>query len=142
MRFSIQILNNLNNAISKSETVRPELGGFPYLAECLREEGFTKNTWFLPSGDSFYFTKENSLVIPGKSLINDVTTYPPYSKDKLINTLRADQAGQITFPEFLMKTWKSGIVKYEVNFIDRYVVYYGADGEEYKESYPAVEINL
>ncbi len=40
-----------------------------------------------------------------------------------------------------MNTWKSGVVKYEVNFIDRYVDYYGANVEEYKEIYPAVEIN-
>lgn len=137
----MKLLNDLKNAMSKSEKVRPKVGGFPYLAECLREEGFTKNTWYLPSGDSFYFTSEDSLVIPGKPLIKDITIYPTYSEEKLINALRKDQEGQTTFPEFLMNTWKSGIVKYEVNFIERYVIYYGADGEEYKETYPAVEIN-
>ena len=137
----MKLLNNLKKAISKSEKVRPKVGGFPYLAQCLREEGFIKNTWYLPSGDSFYFTPEDSLVIPGTSLIEDIATYPPYSKEKLISALRADQSGETTFPEFLMNTWKSGIVKYEVNFIERYVIYYGAAGEEYKETYPSVEIN-
>lgn len=137
----MKLQNNLQNAMSKSEKVRPKIGGFPYLAECLREEGFIKNTWYLPSGDSFYFSKEDSLVIPGKSLIEDITVYPSYSEEELIRALRTDQAGKSTFPEFLMNTWKSGVVKYEVNFIDRYVVYYGANGEEYKEIYPAVEIN-
>lgn len=28
------------NAMEKSEKVRPKVGGFPYLAECLRREGF------------------------------------------------------------------------------------------------------
>ncbi|KXT63524.1 DUF1398 family protein [Lactococcus sp. DD01] len=55
--------------------------------------------------------------------------------------MRTDQAGQTSFPEFLMNTWKAGIVKYEVNFTDRYVIYYGANGEEYKEAYSAVELN-
>ncbi|MFK4955301.1 DUF1398 family protein [Lactococcus garvieae] len=137
----MNLQNNLQNAMSKSEKVRPKIGGFPYLAECLREEGFIKNTWYLPSGDSFYFSKEDSLVIPGKSLIEDIAVYPSYSEEKLIRALRSDQAGKSTFPEFLMNTWKSGVVKYEVNFIDRYVVYYGANGEEYKEIYPAVKIN-
>lgn len=137
----MKLQNNLKNAMTKSEKVRPKIGGFPYLAECLREEGFIKNTWYLPSGDSFYFSKEDSLVIPGKSLIDDITVYPSYSEEELIRALRTDQAGKSTFPEFLMNTWKSGVVKYEVNFIDRYVVYYGANGEEYKEIYPAVEIN-
>lgn len=137
----MKLQNNLQNAISKSEKVRPKIGGFPYLAECLREEGFIKNTWYLPSGDSFYFSKEDSLVIPGKALFEDITVYPSYSEEELIRALRTDQAGKTTFPEFLMNTWKSGVVKYDVNFIDRHVVYYGANGEEYKEIYPAVEIN-
>lgn len=137
----MKLLNALKNAMSKSEKVRSKVGGFPYLAECLREEGFTKNSWYLPSGDSFYFTSEDSLVIPGQPLIGNITTYPTYSEEKLINALRSDQKGQTTFPEFLMNIWTSGIVKYEVNFIERYVVYYGADGEEYKETYPAIEIN-
>lgn len=137
----MKLKNHLKNAMAKSKKVRPKVGGFPYLAECLRDEGFTKNTWYLPSGDSFYFTKEDSLVIPGTPLIEDMTTYPPYSKVKLISALRADQSGKTTFPEFLMNTWKAGVVKYEVHFIERYVIYYGADNEEYKETYPAVEIN-
>lgn len=137
----MKLLNNLTNAMSKSEKVRPKVGGFPYLAECLREEGFTKNTWFLPSGDSFYFTTEETLVIPGKPLIEAITSYPAFSKNKLINALRADQAGQTTFSEFLLNTLEAGVVKYEVDFIERYVIYYGVNGEEYKETYPPVEIN-
>ena len=90
----MKLLNNFKNAMAKSEKVRPKIGGFPYLAECLREEGFTKNTWYLPSGDSFYFTSEDSLVIPGKPLIGDITTYPTYSEEKLINALRSDQSGK------------------------------------------------
>lgn len=137
----MELLNKLKNAMSKSEKVRPKVGGFPYLAECLREEGFTKNIWYLPSGDSFYFTEDDSLVIPGTPLVENITTYPSYSKDKLISALRIDQNGQTTFPEFLSNTWQSGIVKYEVNFIERYVVYYGAADEEYKETYPSVNLN-
>lgn len=54
---------------------------------------------------------------------------------------RIDQAGEIVFPEFLMNAWKSGIVKYDVNFLNRVVVYYRVNGEEYKESYQAVTID-
>ncbi|AMG51536.1 DUF1398 domain-containing protein (plasmid) [Enterococcus gallinarum] len=137
----MRLLNNLENAIARSEKARPKIGGFPYLAECLRQEGFTKNIWYLPSGDSFYFSKEESMVIPGKSLIKDVSKTPLFSDRELITALRADQAGKTTFPEFLMNTWQSGVVKYEVNFIERYVIYYGSNNEEYRENYPTVEIN-
>ncbi|MDB1717979.1 DUF1398 family protein [Enterococcus entomosocium] len=137
----MRLHDRLKNAMSRSLRVQPQIGSFPYLAECLRLEGFSKNTWYLPSGDSFYFSKEDSLVIPGKSLIEQVSSCPSFSKEKLIKALRADQVGQTTFEEFLMETWKSGIVKYEVNFIEREVIYFGANGEEYKEAYPEVTIN-
>lgn len=137
----MKLLTPFKRAMLKSEKNRPESIGFPYLAECLREEGFIKNIWYLPSGDSFYLSKDDSLVIPGKSLIEEVTASPYFSKEKLINSLRADQAGQTTFLEFLLNIWESGVVKYEVNFNEHYVVYFGIRGEQYKEHYPEVEIN-
>lgn len=136
----MKLLTNLQNAMSKSEEFRPKIGGFPYLAECLRKEGFTRNIWYLPSGDSFYFSKSDSMVIPGKSLIEGISSYSPFSEEELIKALRADQIGKTNFPEFLMNAWKSGVVRYEVNLIDRYVTYYGVNNEEYKETYPAVGV--
>ncbi|MFP8918498.1 DUF1398 family protein [Enterococcus innesii] len=117
------------------------MGSFPYLAECLRQEGFVKKSWYLPSGYSFYFLGEEVLVIPGKALIDQVTPFPSFSEEKLIKALRADQAGQTTFTEFLMTTWASGIVNYEMNFRERTVAYYGLNNEEYKEAYSEVELN-
>ena len=84
----MKLLNNFKNAMAKSEKVRPKIGGFPYLAECLREEGFTKNTWYLPSGDSFYFTSEDSLVIPGKPLIGDMVLLRSLKIKRALSELR------------------------------------------------------
>lgn len=44
------------------------------------------------------------------------------------------------FPEFLLATWRAGVVRYDVDFIARTCAYYGCHGEEYVESYPAVEL--
>lgn len=137
----MKLLERLKNAMNRLERVKPETGSFPYLAECLRQEGFVKNSWHLPSGDSFYFSGEEVLVVPGKALIDQATPCPAFSEEKLIKALRADQAGQTTFTEFLMATWESGIVNYEVNFRERTVTYYGSNNEEYKEAYPEVELN-
>jgi len=46
-----------------------------------------------------------------------------------------------TFPEFLAATWRAGVVHYDVDFTARNVTYYGSNGEEYVESYPAMEID-
>jgi len=54
--------------------------------------------------------------------------------------LRTDQAGESTFPEFLAASWRAGVIRYDVNFAARTVTYYGCNGEEYTEAYPAVDL--
>jgi uncharacterized protein YbcV (DUF1398 family) len=54
--------------------------------------------------------------------------------------LRIDQAGQSTFSEFLAASWRAGVVRYEVDFAERTVGYYGCNGEVYVEAYPAVDL--
>lgn len=46
----------VEGAMKKAETIRPKVGGFPYLAECLREAGVLKNVWTLPAGQSTFWT--------------------------------------------------------------------------------------
>jgi len=79
-------------------------------------------------------------VVPGTPLINVVADVPPFNRDALTTALRTDQAGESTFPEFLMAAWKAGVVGYEVDFAARACTYYGTGGEKYVESYPAVEV--
>lgn len=38
-------------------------------------------------------------------------------------------------------SWRAGVVRYDVEFAVRTVVYFGSNGEEYVESYPAIEIS-
>jgi uncharacterized protein YbcV (DUF1398 family) len=119
---------------------RPKAGGFPYLAEALRRAGVTKNIWFLPACQSLYLTNEGPVVTQGKPLISGTTDVPAFNREALIRALRTDQAGESTFPEFLEATWRSGVVRYDVDLAARTVAYCGCNGEEYVESYPAVEI--
>jgi uncharacterized protein YbcV (DUF1398 family) len=58
----------------------------------------------------------------------------------LIKALRADQAGQTTFQQFLEASWNAGVVKYDVDFAARTVTYYGVNGEAYIEEYPAITL--
>jgi uncharacterized protein YbcV (DUF1398 family) len=66
---------------------------------------------------------------------------PAFDRDTLIAALRIDQAGESTFPEFLKATWPAGVVRYDVDFAARTVAYFGCNGEEYIEAYPAVRIS-
>jgi uncharacterized protein YbcV (DUF1398 family) len=76
----------------------------------------------------------------GTPLVSEITDVPGFDRDALIAALRTDQAGQSTFPEFLNASWRAGVVRYDVNFAARTCTYYGATGEEYVESYPAVDV--
>ncbi len=134
------IQQKLQSAMAYAMKNRPKVGGFPFLAECLRKAGVEKNIWSLPSAQSIYITKEGSVVNQGTPLISGMSDVPIFNEEILIKALRTDQAGESTFIEFILSAWNAGVVSYEVDFINRTVSYRGALGEEYVESYPKVEV--
>jgi uncharacterized protein YbcV (DUF1398 family) len=134
-------IDNLTEATTRAAAVRPKVGGFPYLAETLRQAGVTRNVWSLPSCQSLYLTQEGPVVMQGTPLVTGAVDVPPFDRDALVKALRIDQAGKSTFPEFLYSTWRAGIIRYDVNFDARTVAYQGCNGEEYVEAYPAVEVS-
>lgn len=133
-------IDNLTKAMKLAETVRPRVGGFPYLAEVLRKAGVTRNVWSLPSCQSLYVTQEGSVVMQGAALVKGAVDVPAFDEGALIKALRVDQAGENTFPEFLDATWRAGVVRYDVDLEARTVAYQGCNGEEYIEAYPTVTV--
>jgi uncharacterized protein YbcV (DUF1398 family) len=133
-------VEKLQAALQRAMADRPKVGGFPYLAETLRRAGVTRNTWTLPACQSVYLANFGPVVTQGTPLISGTADVPPFNRDALITALRIDQAGQSTFPEFLDASWRAGVVRYDVDFAARTVAYYGCNGEEYIEDYPAVDI--
>jgi uncharacterized protein YbcV (DUF1398 family) len=133
-------IDNLMEAMKFAQANRPRVGGFPYLAEVLRKAGVTRNVWSLPSCQSLYLTQEGPVVMQGTPLVNGAVDVPAFDEAALIHALRADQAGESTFPQFLDATWKAGIVRYDVDLEARTVAYQGCHGERYIEAYPAVNV--
>ena len=119
---------------------RPKIGGFPYLAECLKQAGVTKNVWFLPSANCLYYINKDLLANQGQPLIKQLTTVPIFDKDALIEAIRTDQSGKSTFPEFLTSIWNAGVITYVVDFTNRTTTYLGSHNESYCEDYPAVVV--
>ena len=134
-------IENLNAALQRAMAGRPKVGGFPYLAETLRRAGVTRNLWFLPACESLYLTKDGPVVIQGTPLVSGIADVPAFNQEALITALRTDQAGNSTFPEFIWASWRAGVVRYDVDFAARTVAYYGCNGEEYIEAYPAAEVD-
>lgn len=121
-------------------SIRPSIGGFPVLAEVLRQAGVRLNRWSLPSCQSLFIMTEGAVVQQGTPLVMGVCEIPKFDRQALITALRADQEGRSTFPEFLQSTWKAGVIGYEVDLLGRTVTYVGVNGETYFEDYPAVEV--
>lgn len=134
------ITEKLTEAQRYAMSIRPKIGGFPVLAEVLRQAGVQINRWSLPSCQSIYLMKDGSVVQQGTPLATGIHEIPKFDRDALIAALRTDQEGRGTFPEFLQAAWKAGVVGYDVDFTARKVIYYSSTGESYLEEYPAVEV--
>lgn len=131
---------NLQAAQERAAAIRPKVGGFPYLAETLRRAGVTRNVWSLPACQSLFFTNDGPVVMQGTPIASGFMDVPTFDREALISALRRDQAGNSTFPEFVAASWAAGVVRYDVDFVERTVRYYGCHGEEYVEAYPMVEV--
>lgn len=132
-------IENLESAQRRALAGRPKVGGFAYLAETLRRAGVTRNIWTLPAGQALYLTTQGAVVSQGSCLISGNAEVPLFDEKALVVAIRSDQAGASTFPQFLAACWRAGVVQYEVDFDARSVSYRGCNGDEYVESYPAIE---
>ena len=109
-------IENLQAAQKHAMAIRPKVGGFPYLAETLRRAGVTRNIWSLPACQSIYLTDKGPVVMQGTPLVSGAADIPAFDRESLIRALRADQAGESTFPGFLAACWRAGVVRYDVDF--------------------------
>ncbi|MFJ1566760.1 DUF1398 family protein [Streptomyces erythrochromogenes] len=131
-------ISHLQVALERGAAVRPKVGGFPHLAESLRRAGVSHCRMAVPSNAFLYLTERGNVVVQGEPLVTGFAAAPPFDRAGLIAALRADQAGETTFPEFVRGCWNAGIVWYDVDTAARTCTYYGADGESYTEDYPSV----
>lgn len=136
-----QATKNLQQAQRRAMQIRPAVGGFPVLAEVLRQAGVRRNLWYLPSAQSVYITELGPVVTQATPLTTGTVDVPSFDEQALVRALRRDQAGETSLPEFLLATWKAGIVSYEVDFEARTVTYYGAGDESYTEVYDAAMVS-
>ena len=103
------ITATVQNAQRRAAEIRPKVGGFPVLAEVLRQAGIHRNEWTLPAAQTLYLTDAGAVVEPATPLISAMSEVPAFDRDAVIDALRADQAGHTTFPQFLTALWTAGV---------------------------------
>jgi uncharacterized protein YbcV (DUF1398 family) len=134
------LTDTIHNAQRRAAEIRPAVGGFPVVAEVLRQAGVRRNERTLPAGQNVYVTDTGAAIEPTVSLVSELSDVPAFDRDAVIDAIRADQAGHTTFPEFLAAIWAAGVTGYVVDLDQRTVTYSGIDDKTYVESYPAVEV--
>ncbi|WP_052443176.1 DUF1398 family protein [Streptacidiphilus neutrinimicus] len=136
----IDTISHLQAAMERGAAARPKVGGFPYLAESLRQAGVTRCRMAVPAGAFLYLTQHGNVVVQGEPLVTGFAAAPRFDEAALIAALRTDQAGESTFPEFVRSCWSAGVVWYDVDTAARTCTYFGTDGESYTEHYPSVAL--
>lgn len=134
------IIGSITAAQERGMSVRPRVGGFPFLAESLRQAGVREYQFDVPSASAVLVTDAGTVLQPGTALRSQMTVVPPFDRDAVRESLRADQAGETTFPEFVESTFRAGVVRYTVDLDERTCTYLGVRGESYIEHYPVVEL--
>jgi len=135
-----KLVEQLMEAQRHAMAIRPKVGGFPVLAEVLRQAGVRRNRWTLPSCQSVFEMDQGAVVQQGSALVSGLHEIPSFDRESLIAALRADQEGRSTFAQFLSSAWKAGVIGYDVDFTARRVTYFGANGASYLEDYTAVDL--
>jgi uncharacterized protein YbcV (DUF1398 family) len=135
-----KLSEKLIQAQKHAMSIRPKVGGFPVLAEVLRQAGVHINSWSLPSCQSIFLMEDGAVVQQGTPLLTGTHDIPEFDEDAVIAAIRADQKGVSTFPEFLKAVWEAGVIGYDADFIGRKVTYFGSNGESYEEEYPSVKV--
>ena len=133
-------IDNLTEAQKFAMSIRPKVGGFPYLAQGLRAAGVTRNSWCLRLVNLYLSLNLALSCNQASSLISGACEVARFKRDSLFHALRTDQAGKSSFPEFLKSSREAGVVNNDVDLENRKVTCHGVHGESDVEAYPAVEI--
>src|ERR1700679_881592 len=84
------------------------------------------DTFYLPTGE----THTEKMTIPPTKIPEDL------SQSGIVAAIRAVQADEIRYPEFLRQAMAAGIIAYWVFIAGRKVIYFGRKGEVHLEEFP------
>ena len=93
-----------------------------YCADLVRGE----DIFFMPNGE----THMERMTLPSTKIAEH------FSKPGIVAAVRAAQADQIRYPEFLTRAMAAGTAAYWAFLTGRRVIYFGRDGEFHVEEFP------
>jgi uncharacterized protein YbcV (DUF1398 family) len=136
----MSLVETVTAAQARGARLRPAVGGFPYLAESLRQAGITHIAVTVPSWTTVLTTTTGSVIQQGTPMFEGPLDVPAFDQDAFLEALRADQEGRMAFPDWMEATWRAGVTWYEVDLEAHTCTYRSPSGESYVEDYLAVEL--
>jgi uncharacterized protein YbcV (DUF1398 family) len=134
-------VTRLVEAQALAAAVRPRVGGFPYLAEALRQAGIERHRYVVPAGLGVFSSGVGTAVQQSIPIVSGVESTARWDVSALVAALRADQAGRTSFPRFAEACWEAGVLEFEVDLIARTCTYRGSGADDVLvEHYSAVDL--
>jgi uncharacterized protein YbcV (DUF1398 family) len=149
MQHNDNMLSNVSNAElvanarARGMRQRPRVGGFPYLAEALRQSGIHTVHCDVASRTTTYRTPSGVVVDLHAPLTTGLAELAAFDSDAVIAAIRDDQRGESTYDEFMNAIWHAGVLTYDIDLTARTCTYVGADPttDAYREQYSAVDLH-
>jgi len=139
--MTTNLVETVQQAQRRGAAARPRVNGFPYYAEALRVAGITAVETSVATGGSIYHLADGAVAQTSDPIAGSVSAVPDWDEAALIAAIRADQAGQTTFADFLADSWKAGVIRFRVDLTDHTCTYFGAAGHRYVEAFPTVALD-
>jgi uncharacterized protein YbcV (DUF1398 family) len=108
---------------------------FPEVVRQLLEAGVESYCADLVRGEEIFYMPDGSthvekMTLPAEKIADD------FSQTGIVSAIRAAQADQIRYPEFVKRATAAGIAVYWVFLTGRKVIYFGRKGEFHVEEFP------
>jgi uncharacterized protein YbcV (DUF1398 family) len=136
----VTLIDTITTAQAQGAAARPDTNGFPVLAESLRRAGVTRIEVTVPAWTTVLTTERGSIIQQGAPMMSGSAEVPAFDRAGFVASLRAEQEGRLTYPEWMAATWHAGVVWYVVDLAARTCTYRSPAGDHYVEDYPAVEL--
>jgi uncharacterized protein YbcV (DUF1398 family) len=141
--LSNDLVHVVHEARTRGMRARPTIGGFPYLAESLRDAGISAVHCDVASMSTIYRSARGAVVDQQEPLTRGLDTVASFDRDAVVTAIRRDQNGESTYAEFMVGIWKAGVVSYDIDLHARTCAYQGVDPlvDLYVEEYALVMLD-
>lgn len=108
---------------------------FPEVVARLYQAGIESYQANLLAGNTIFYHGNETFSVPLNIHAGSKAAHS-FTADKVVQAIRAIQAGAIKYQEFLKEIMDAGVIYYAVYITGRKAIYFGRNGEQHVEHFP------